>query len=185
MATALRLEFSSDEKTRLTRHHTRNAEAYQLYLKGRYFWNKRTREGMKQGLESFEQAIRLDPDYADAYVGLADCYSVLSQVGEFSPNEAMPKAKAATLNALRIDDELAEAHASLAMIDELYDWNWEGAENEFRRAIDLNPNYATAHHWYAMYLSALGRRDEALAEIKVLLDCGTVMYGLVSAYIQM
>ena len=165
MAAALRLQFSGEEKTRLAQPHTVNAEAYQLYLKGRYFWNKRTTEGIKKGLECFDQAIRLDPEYAAAYVGLADCYGVLSQSGDFSPNDVMPKAKAATLNALRIDETLAEAHASLAMIDELYDWNWKSAETEFKRAIELNPNYATAHHWYAMYLSALGRHDEALAEI--------------------
>jgi len=121
---------------------------------------------MQKGLECFEQAIRLDPDYAAACVGLADCYGVLSQVGDFSPNDVMPKAKAAALSALRIDETLSEAHASLAMIDELYDWNWKGAETEFKRAIELNPNYATAHHWYAMYLSAMGRHDEALAEIR-------------------
>jgi TolB-like protein/DNA-binding winged helix-turn-helix (wHTH) protein len=155
MATALRLQFSGEEQTRLTQPHTRNAEAYQLYLKGRYFWNKRTTEGIKKGLECFEQAIRLDPDYAAAYVGLADCYGVLSQAGDSSPNDVMPKAKAAALNALRIDETLAEAHASLAMIDELYDWNWKSADTEFKRAIELNPNYATAHHWYAMYLSAM------------------------------
>ena len=166
MATALRLQLSGDEKTRVTQPSIRNAEAYQLYLKGRYFWNKRTKEGMQKGLECFEQAIRLDPDYAAAYVGLADCYGVLSQVGDFSPNDVMPKAKAAALSALRIDETLSEAHASLAMIDELYDWNWKGAETEFKRAIELNPNYATAHHWYAMYLSAMGRHDEALAEIR-------------------
>ena len=166
MASALRLQLSGEEKTRFGQGYTRNAEAYQLYLKGRYFWNKRTTEGMKKGLESFEQAIRLDPDYAAAYVGLADCYGVLSQVGDFSPNDVMPKAKAAALDALRIDETLAEAHASLAMIDELYDWNWKSADTEFKRAIELNPNYATAHHWYAMYLSAMGRNDEALAEIR-------------------
>ncbi|PYS56670.1 MAG: hypothetical protein DMF76_24310 [Acidobacteria bacterium] len=166
MASALRLQLSGEEKTRFGQGYTRNAEAYQLYIKGRYFWNKRTTEGMKKGLESFEQAIRLDPDYAAAYVGLADCYGVLSQVGDFSPNDVMPKAKAAALDALRIDETLAEAHASLAMIDELYDWNWKSADTEFKRAIELNPNYATAHHWYAMYLSAMGRNDEALAEIR-------------------
>jgi TolB-like protein/DNA-binding winged helix-turn-helix (wHTH) protein len=166
MATALRLQFSGDEKTRLTRHSTQDDGAYQLYLKGRYFWNKRTREGIQKGLDCFEQAIHLDPNYAAAYVGLADCYSVLSQSGEFSPNEVMPKAKVAAFEALRIDDSLAEAHASLAVIYELYDWNWREAETEFRRAIELNPNYATAHHWYAMYLSAHGRRDEAVAEIR-------------------
>ena len=166
MASALRLQLSGEEKTRFGQGYTRNAEAYQLYLKGRYFWNKRTTEGMKKGLESFEQAIRLDPDYAAAYVGLADCYGVLSQVGDFSPNDVMPKAKAAALDALRIDETIAEAHASLAMIDELYDWNWKSADTEFKRAIELNPNYATAHHWYAMYLSAMGRNNEALAEIR-------------------
>src|SRR5207237_9576437 len=116
MATALRLQFSGEERTRLAQPHTKNAEAYQLYLKGRYFWNKRTTEGMKKGLECFEQAIRLDPDYAAAYVGLADCYGVLSQVGDFSPNDVMPKAKAAALDELRIDEQIAEEIAYVAIL---------------------------------------------------------------------
>jgi len=166
MAGALRLEFSGEEKTRLARPSTMNPEAYQLYLKGRYYWNKRTRESEKKGLECFEHAINLEPDYALAYVGLADSYSVLSQSGALSPNEVMPKAKAAALKALKIDDTLAEAHASMALIDELYDWDWKDAESEFKRAIELNPNYATSHHWYAMYLSAMGKHDDAVAEIR-------------------
>lgn len=166
IANRLRLPLAGEKQTRLDQHTTRNVDAYQLYLKGRYFWNKRNREGIKRAIEFFEQSIRIDPNYSLAYAGLADCYNVLGQLGELSPNEAMPKAKAAALNALRLDDSLAEAHASLALINEVYDWNWAIAEAEFKRAIELNPNYATAHHWYAMYLSAMGRHDEALAEIR-------------------
>ncbi|HEY6118346.1 MAG TPA: winged helix-turn-helix domain-containing protein [Pyrinomonadaceae bacterium] len=146
---------------------TQDIEAYQLYLKGQYFWNKRNRESIKKGLEYFEQAVARDQNYAAAYAGMADCYNVLSQIGELSPHEAMPKAKAAALNALRLDDSLAEAHASLALVSEVYDWDWTLAESEFKRAIELNANYATAHHWYAMQLSALGRHDEALTEIEL------------------
>jgi len=166
IASQLRLPLSGEKETRFDQRNTRDVEAYQLYLKGRYFWNKRTREGIKKGIEFFEQSVRIDPNYSLPYAGLADCYNVLGQLGEFSPNEAIPKAKAAALNALRLDDTLAEAHASLALIYEGYDWNWTAAEAEFKRAIELNPNYATAHHWYAMHLSALGRHEEALAEIR-------------------
>lgn len=166
IANALQLQLSGEKQTRLDRNHTRDSEAYQLYLKGRHFWNKRTTESMQKGLEFFQQAIAKDPNYALAYSGLADCYSVLSQFGAIPPNEAMPKAKAAALEALRIDETLAEAHASLAVINQLYDWNWSAAEKEFKRAIELNPNHATAHHWYAMYLSAVGKHEEALLHIR-------------------
>jgi tetratricopeptide (TPR) repeat protein len=145
---------------------TKNAEAYQNYLRGRFFWNKRTSESMKKGIEYFDQAIRFDPNYALAYAGLADSYNVLSQVGELSAHEAMSNAKAAAITALKIDDTLAEAHASLALVNEVYEWDWTGAEREFKRAIELNPNFAQAHHWYAMFLSAMGRHDEAVAEIR-------------------
>jgi serine/threonine protein kinase/tetratricopeptide (TPR) repeat protein len=166
VAQSLTLTLNTAERELLTKRYTENSEAYQLYLKGRYFWNKRTGEGMKRGIEYFDQAIRIDPNYALAHAGLADSYNVLGQFGELAPDEAMPRAKAAALRALEIDDTLAEAHASLAMVYEVYEWDWAGAETQFKRAIELNPNYANAHHWYAMFLSAAGRHDEALAEIR-------------------
>lgn len=166
VARALMLRLSVEEQERLHQRQTENAEAYQNYLKGRFFWNKRTRESMKKGIEYFEQAIRADPEYALAHAGLADSYSVLSQFGELSAHDAMPKSKSAALTAIKIDDRLAEAHASLALVHEVYEWDWKGAEAEFNRAIELNPNYANAHHWYAMFLSAMGRHDEALAKIR-------------------
>jgi TolB-like protein/DNA-binding winged helix-turn-helix (wHTH) protein/Tfp pilus assembly protein PilF len=139
-------------------------EAYDLYLKGRYFWNKRTGEGFRQAAEYFQRAIAKDPQYARAYAGLADTYALLSSYHFVSQNEFMPKARAAAVRALEIDDTLAEAHTSLALIAENYDWDWQTAEKEYRRAIQLNPGYATAHHWYAECLAFEGRFDEALAE---------------------
>ena len=140
-------------------------EAYDLYLKGRYFWNKRTTEGFEEAIKYFQQAIAKDPDYARAYAGLADCYALLPGYTMTIPQtEALPKARAAALKALQLDEGLAEAHTSLALITENYDWDWQTAEKEYRRAIDLNPNYATAHHWYAEYLTWNGRFDEALRE---------------------
>jgi len=139
-------------------------EAYDLYLKGRYFWNKRTPRGFEQAIECFEQAIAKDPTYARAYAGLADSYALLSGYTQTPQTESMPKARAAALKALELDEGLAEAHTSLALITENYDWDWRTAEKEYRRAIELNPNYATAHHWYAEFLSWQGRFDEAFAE---------------------
>ena len=140
-------------------------EAYDLYLKGRYFWNKRTPDGLEEAIKYFQQAIAKDPDYARAYAGLADCYALLPGYTMTIPQaEALPKARAAALKALQLDEGLAEAHTSLALITENYDWDWQTAEKEYRRAIDLNPNYATAHHWYAEYLTWNGRFDEALRE---------------------
>ena len=139
-------------------------EAYDLYLKGRYFWNKRTAQGFQQAVQCFEQAIAKDPKYARAYAGLADTYALMSTYYLAPPNEVMPKARTAALKALQIDDGLAEAHTSLALIAEIYDWDWQTGEKEYRRAIQLNPNYATAHHWYAEFLAFQGRFDEALAE---------------------
>ncbi len=139
-------------------------EAYDLYLKGRYFWNKRTAEGFQQAAEYFQQAVAKDPNYARAYAGLADTYALISSYFLAQPNEMMPKARAAALRALQIDERLAEAHTSLALITENYDWDWQTAEKQYRRAIELNPNYATAHHWYAEYLAFQGRFDEAFAE---------------------
>ena len=161
----LRLRLTGEEKKRMTKRYTESAEAYQLYLKGRYHWNKRTGEGLKKGIQYFQQAIEKDPGYALAYTGLADCYNLLSLYSELPPREAMPKAKAAALQALEIDDSLAEAHNSLAYAKLYYDWDWNGAEGEFRRALALNPNYAIAHHWYHEYLAAMGRFEESQAQI--------------------
>lgn len=142
----------------------REYEAYDLYLKGRYFWNKRTPLGFQQAIECFQQSIARDPNYARAYAGLADTYALLSGYTFTPQTEAIPKARAAALKALELDEGLAEAHTSLALITENYDWNWAAAEKEYRRAIELNPNYATAHHWYAEFLTWQGRFDEAFAE---------------------
>src|SRR5712692_5618949 len=140
-------------------------EAYDLYLKGQYFWNKRTVQAFQQGIDYFQQAIAKDPSYARAYAGLADSYALLGAYSLAPQTEFMPKARAAALKALQIDETLAEAHTALALITENYDWDWQTAEKEYRRAIELNPNYATAHHWYAEYLTWLGRFDEAFREV--------------------
>jgi TolB-like protein/DNA-binding winged helix-turn-helix (wHTH) protein len=139
-------------------------KAYDLYLQGRYYWNKRTPGGFRKALELFQQATENDPGYARAYAGLADSYAMMSNYGFAAANDCMPKARAAALKALQSDDSLAEAHTSLAVIAQDYDWDWQTAEKEYRRAIELNANYATAHHWYAEYLAYQGRFDEALAE---------------------
>ncbi|MFZ0619193.1 MAG: winged helix-turn-helix domain-containing protein [Candidatus Acidiferrales bacterium] len=141
-----------------------SAETYDLYLRGRYFWNKRTVEGLRQAADYFQQAIAKDPNYARAYAGLADTYAMMCAWNQVPPNEFVPKARAAALRALQIDDTLAEAHASLALIVENYDWDWQTAEKEYQRAIRLDPGYATAHQWYAEYLTWEGRFDEASSE---------------------
>ncbi len=160
----LRGRLSGEEKKRLTKRYTENAEAYQLYLKGRYFWEKRTEDSLKKSIDYFNQAIEKDPAYGRAYAGLAEAYSVLSSWGVMPPKESYPKARAAAAKALEIDDSLVEAHACLGLLTS-YDWAWSAAEREFKRAIELNPNYATAHHWYGMLLASLGRSDEAIAEL--------------------
>ncbi len=141
-------------------------EAYDLYLKGRYFWNKRTAQGFQQAIEYFQQAVAKDPNNARAYAGLADSYALMGSYFFAPQKETIPKARAAALKALEIDGRLAEAHTSLAVIAQNYDWDWQSAEKEYRRAIELNPNYATAHHWYAECLALQGRFDEAFAEIE-------------------
>ena len=139
--------------------------AYDLYLKGRYFWNKRTPQGFERAVECFQQALEKDPGYARAYAGLADSYALMSEYDMVPPKVQMPKARAAARRAVELDEKLSEAHASLAMIAQNYDWDWNTAEKEYRRAIELDPNYATAHHWYAEYLALVGRFDEAFVEI--------------------
>jgi serine/threonine protein kinase/Tfp pilus assembly protein PilF len=168
IAREVEVKVTPQERARLATTRTVNFEAYQLYLKGRYFWNKRTEQNLRKSIEYFHQAIDLDPSYALAYSGLADCYSLLGWdlFGALPPREALPIAKAAALKALEIDDTLADAHNSLAWIQFAFDWNWPGAEYGFKRALELNPGHATAHHWYAEYLLAMGRQEEAIAEIK-------------------
>src|SRR5205085_2189901 len=146
--------------------YTRDSEAYQDYLRGRYFWNKRTEDGFPKAVTYFSQAIERDPTYALAYSGLADTYALMSDYSILPPNEAMPKARAAAERALALDPQLAEAHTSLAFVRMAYDWKWDEAGQEFQRAIELNPNYATAHQWYASYLVQVGRFGEALSEIR-------------------
>jgi eukaryotic-like serine/threonine-protein kinase len=160
----LRSRLSGDEQERVTRSYTTNTEAYQLYVRGRHHWDKRTAEGFKRAIEYFQQAVDKDPAYGLAYAGLADCYALLSEYDVLPPGEAYPKARAAAARALKIDDTLAEAHTTLAYCKYSYDWDFAGGEREFKRAIELNANYATGHQWYAEFLTATGRFDEALAE---------------------
>ncbi len=170
----LRLRLTGEEKQRLTKRYTENAEAYQLYLKGRYYWNKRTEEGLQKAVEYFQQAVDKDPAYALAYAGLADSYNLLANWNWLPPREAMPKAKAAALKALEIDDRLAEAHASLGFASFTYDLDWPAAGQHFERALALNAAYPTAHQWYSHYLGTLGRSDEGRAEAKRALDLDPV-----------
>lgn len=145
--------------------HTENKEAYQAYLKGQFWLNKRSEEGFRKAAAFFNQAVEFDPGYALPYAGLADCYALLCTYSLMAPADGFPKAKAAAMKALERDNDLAEAHTSLANILSGYDWEFGNAEREFKRSIELNPNYATAHHWYAEYLSVVGRHNEAVAEI--------------------
>ena len=159
----LKLKVSGEGKGP-AKHYTESNEAYQLYLKGRFYWNKRTAEALKKSIEYFNQAIDKDPRFALAYAGLADCYVV--PANRLPPREAMPKAKEAAMRAVELDDTLAEAHASLARVFAAYDWDWTSAEKEYKRAIELNPRYAVAHQWYGGYLAVMGHSDEAIAERK-------------------
>jgi len=167
IASNLRLTISGEAHNRMTKHYTDNPEAYQLYLKGRYYWNKRNVEALKKSIEYFNQAIEKDPNYALAYAGLADTYGLIPSYSGGSPREFGPRAMAAARKAVELDDTLAEAHTSLATALGSYDWNWAESTKEFQRAIELNPNYATAHHWYSdTPLLCTGRLDEAIAEMK-------------------
>jgi len=147
------------------RARTINSAAHEAYLKGRFYWNKRTSKGLQKAVEYFEQAIALDPAWPLGYAGLADAYGLMPYYSSMRPSEAIPKARAAAAKALEMDESLAEAHATLALIAIEYDWNWPAAERESERALALNPNYATAHQWYAEYLMWMGRHDEAIKEI--------------------
>jgi len=158
----LKVKLLGEERSGLVKRHTVDQEAHNLYLKGLYFWNRRLEGGMKLAMEHFHQAIEKDPDYALAHVGVADTYNVTGIFGYAPPNETFPRAKAAVHRALEIDDSLGEAHASQGFTAMCFDWDWPAAEREFKRAIELNPAYATAHEWYALYLVAIGRFDEGL-----------------------
>jgi TolB-like protein/Flp pilus assembly protein TadD len=170
IAAALAPELTGVERERLLRHRTADAQAYQLYLKGRHFWSRRTEEGMLQAVSHFRQAIDRDPAYALAHAGLADAYVLLgvpnAVMGGLPPREVYPQGKAAAERALELDDTLAEAHAALAHVCFFYDWDWPAAEREFEKSIDLNPNYATSRHWRAMALTMVMRPEAALAEIR-------------------
>jgi TolB-like protein/DNA-binding winged helix-turn-helix (wHTH) protein len=164
IAEEIRVTLTPPDRARLAHAHVLNPEAYEAYSKGRFFWNKRTSEDLKKAIGFFQEAIDKDPEYARAYDGLADCWLPLGWYGFLAPSATFPQAKDAIAKALRLDDSLAEAHTSLAFVDVYYDRDWIAAEREFRRGIELNPNYANGHHWYAEFLSLLGRHKEAIAE---------------------
>jgi Tfp pilus assembly protein PilF len=166
----LRLRLTGTDQKLLTRRYTENTEAYQLYLKGRYYWNRRTGESLKRGIQFFNQAIEKDPGFALAYAGLADCYDTLGVLTFVAPREAFLQGKAAAIKALELDESLAEAHTSLAFACFRFDWNWEDAEKEFKHAIALNPNYAIAHYWYGMFLNGMGRFEEAVPRFSKALE---------------
>jgi DNA-binding winged helix-turn-helix (wHTH) protein/TolB-like protein len=167
LADALSLQLTADEKRGLTKRHTNDAVAYEAYLKSRYFWNKRTREGYVKGIQYAKDAIARDPGYALAHAALADSYALIGPLTteSLSRDQAITLARAAASQAISLDETLAEAHTSLAFVKMHYDWDWEGAEKAFRRAIELNPSYPTAFHWYAYCLTATRRHEEAIAAI--------------------
>ena len=163
IAEKLQLKLSGADAKGITKKYTNDNDAYQLYLKGRFNWNKRTDAGLKTAIECFDQAIERDPGFALAYEGLAETYVIMGAYGSIAPTEAMPKAKAAALRALELDPSLAEPHATLAAYDGGYAWNFEAAERELRKAIELDPKYATAWHWLGNFLPIVGKNDEAIA----------------------
>ena len=164
IADKIRVTLRPPDLARLARRHIPDPDAYMAYSKGRFFWNRRTEGDLKRAIGYFQQAIAKDPNYALAYDGLADCWLPLGWYAYMAPSETFPYAKVAVMKALALDDSLAEAHTSLAFVTLYYDRDWANAEREFRRAIDLNPNYANGHHWYAEFLSLVGRHEEAIAE---------------------
>ena len=166
LASTLALQLTGEEKQLLVKRYTNNAEAYQAYLKGRFFWSKWTKESLLKAIEAFEQALQLDSNYAPAYSGVADAHNLLGYLGFVPPREAFPKSEAAAREALRLDDKLGEAHLSLAKTKFFYDWDWPGSEREIQRALELSPNVADVHSMHGTYLMAMGKFDEALAERK-------------------
>ncbi len=166
----LRLQLTGEERQRLTKRYTEDSEAYRLYLKGRYHWNKRSPEGLQKAVEYFQQALDKDPAYSLAYAGLADTYAYLSFFNVVAPREAMPKAKTAAVKGLEIDKALAEAHVSLGYISFTYDGDWPAAGKHFEQALALNPAYTRGHTFYPFFLSSIGRSEEALEVAKGALD---------------
>jgi TolB-like protein/DNA-binding winged helix-turn-helix (wHTH) protein/Tfp pilus assembly protein PilF len=168
IAEQIRINLNAQEQATLKHGKVVDPQAYEAYLKGRYFWNKRTGDDFQRAVAYFNQAIERDPTYAQAYSGLADTYALLGdwEYGVLAPREAFPRAKAAAVKALQLDNTLGEAHTSLAFCLDGFDWDLKSADAEFRRGIELSPGYATAHHWYAWHLSLLGRNDDAIAEMK-------------------
>jgi tetratricopeptide (TPR) repeat protein len=166
VADALAVRLSDEEKALVAQHTTDNSEAYELYLKGRFFWNKRTGETIKKGIDYLNQAVEKDPNYALAYAGLAQSYVLLSNYSDSTPREAYSKARTAATKSLAINDNMADAHAALAYIKAGYDWDFAGAEGEYKRALELNPNDPTVRHWYGEYLALIGHRDESILELR-------------------
>jgi TolB-like protein/Tfp pilus assembly protein PilF/class 3 adenylate cyclase len=166
IADTLQAKLTGSEKAAIAKRPTANTEAYELYLKGRFFWNKRTGADLRTAIEYFNQALGKDPGYALSYVGLADSYALLHFYGAASPADSVPQAKAAAKRAVELEDTLAEAHTALAFVLSTYDWDFAASDKEYQRAIELNPNYATAHHWYGETLAITGRFDEGIAESK-------------------
>lgn len=172
IADQIRIQLTPKEKSGLRHLKELDQDAYDNYLKGRYFWNKRTAEGLSKAIDYFNQAIARDPTYAPAYSGLADSYALAGdwQYALMTTKEALPKAKAAAMKAIELDSSLSEAHTSLAFCLEGFDWNWQQADQEFTQALQLNPGYATGHHWYAWHLALIGKNNEAIGEMKKALD---------------
>jgi TolB-like protein/DNA-binding winged helix-turn-helix (wHTH) protein/Flp pilus assembly protein TadD len=168
IARHIRAALNPQEQLALAKSRTINPEAYEAYLKGRYFWNKRTAQGLRTAIDYFRRAIEIDPRYAEAYAGLADAYAIAGdwKMGVLPPKDAFARATAAAAEALALDDTLSEAHTSLALALDLYGWNWVAAEAEYKHAIQLNPGYATAHQWYSWHLFMVGSNTEAMSELK-------------------
>ncbi len=178
IADALRVHLTKDEKDSLRKRYTDNTDAYQLYLQGRFFWNKRNEQGLKSALIHFEKALDKDPDYALAWAGLADTYSLMGDYTNISRRYLIPKQMDAVSRALEIDNDLGEAHISLAISLMMKDWDWNNSEKEFKRGIELEPNYATGHHWYGELLLFMGRIDEADRELSLAIELDPVSQGI-------
>ncbi|MGB8590117.1 MAG: tetratricopeptide repeat protein [Candidatus Acidiferrales bacterium] len=166
IASKIRVAMTPQEQERVGATQEVNPSAHEAYLRGRYYWNKRTKQALNKSIDYFQAAIKQDPKYAPAYAGLADSYNLLAYSGALAPNVAYPEATTAAMKALQLDDNSADAHTSLADIQSVYEWKWSEAEAQYRRAIELNPSYAIAHQWYASYLVAMGRPEESISEAK-------------------
>ncbi|MEP6617290.1 MAG: adenylate/guanylate cyclase domain-containing protein [Ginsengibacter sp.] len=175
---AFRLQLTHEEQKKLLKRYTENTEAYQLYLQGRYFWKQRNATGLTSAARHFQRALEKDPDYALAWAGLADTYSLMGEFTNISRRDLFPKQMAAVNRALQIDNKLGEAHISLAISLMLNEWDWHNSEKEFKLGIELNPNYATAHHWYAEWLMFMGRMEESFTEINIAVDLDPISQGI-------